>query len=113
MSIPTKEKTTTLWHTGKQHARSYLAKDTTNMLGYRLIWSTTFSLMSLDQNKNIVHSDSKDKERYDFNNNERGGNTNETKQTDGTNNRSQHYKHAAKAERNFRVDLKLKSKRKY
>lgn len=35
--------------------------------------------MCLDKNENIVHSNSKDKERYDFNNNERSRKANETK----------------------------------
>lgn len=65
--------------------------------------------MGLDKNENVVYSDGEDEEGYDFDNNKRGRNTNETKQTDGANNRRQYYEYAAKAESNFRIDLKLKS----
>lgn len=61
--------------------------------------------MRLDQNEYIVHTNSKHKKRYDFDYNERGRNTNESKQTHGANNGGQYYKYAAKAESYFRVDL--------
>lgn len=69
--------------------------------------------MSLDQNENVVYTDGEDEEWYDFNNNERCGKANETEQANGTNNGSQYDEYAAKAEGDFRIDLKLKSTREH
>ena len=78
----TEEEATSLRKRREERRRSDFTDDTTNVIFMRFVGTTRFTLIRLNEDENVVHSNSQNQEGNHFDNNQSGRYSDVTVETD-------------------------------